>query len=129
MTTKPDKTNECPTCAGKPAFSFYYCDAHNVCIKCGTHRSKLKETPWGSISGAFICAPCAAKETADGIAKRKANPVSHDDTDNVVCPHCFFEYQDCYEMSDGKHQCEECAGSFMLSREFSVTYTTEKEST
>ncbi len=81
---------ECPTCTGKKGFSLHYCDAHNVCVYCKTHRSKLTEAPWGAINGAFICAPCNRLVIAEGIARRKANPVPHDDTDNVVCPHCFF---------------------------------------
>jgi hypothetical protein len=58
--------------------------------------------------------------------------IDHDYTDDIVCPWCGKHYQDCGDWFDGgresaSHDCDECGKPFSVTREFSVTYTTEKE--
>ena len=52
-------------------------------------------------------------------------------TDEVVCPHCGFEYSDSWEFhlnNDNQQEieCCECQKSFYMIPEFSVHYSTYK---
>lgn len=51
---------------------------------------------------------------------------NHNNTDNVVCPHCGYEYQHSWGMSDGKQDCPECDKKFELECRVKATYTTTK---
>ncbi len=54
--------------------------------------------------------------------------IDHEYTDNIVCPHCGYQFSDCYEFEDqsGEIECYKCEGDFHYEREISVTYTTTK---
>lgn len=50
-------------------------------------------------------------------------------TDEIICPHCAYEFDCSYELHDqdgGEVECPECNKSFELSVDYSVTYTTKK---
>jgi len=121
---------KCVVCStGKyPDFGFgkNLCEIHNVCVTCGIKRAQLKETPWAIRTGAFQCQPCEKAERKVRIKARKAEGFDYEYTDEVVCPHCGYEYGDSWEMRDGEHECPECEKSFDLVREVSVSYTTSK---
>lgn len=53
--------------------------------------------------------------------------IDHDFTDEIVCPHCGYEYQDSYEWHDyGEEDCIECEKSFSIERITTIQYTTRK---
>lgn len=121
----------CPVCeTGQHAawsLGNKYCEAHDVCISCGTKRKDLTETPWGVRVGSFQCAPCERREKEERIAERIAAGFEHDYEDEVVCPHCGYKHGDSWEMRDGEYQCPECDKSFELECHHSVTYSTTKK--
>jgi len=131
--TEQQKPKKCPTCLGiekdRPLSMQSYCNEHNVCATCGIHRSKLTETPWGARYGAFICSPCEKEDRARRVSERKNKNIDHTSTYCVVCPHCGYEFSDCYEMKEGKHDCPECELEFDLEIEYSVTYSTSSGKT
>lgn len=53
--------------------------------------------------------------------------IDHEYTNEIVCPHCGYEYTDSWEMQDGKRNCCECDKPFSVDRDVSVTYSTRKE--
>lgn len=120
----------CAVCAtgSYPSFSFGkdLCEQHNVCVTCGIKRADLDHAPWGVRIGAFQCAPCRDEEIKAAIKKRKDEGFDHEYTDEVVCPHCGYEHSDSWEMGETEHDCPDCKKAFSLSRNVSVTYTTEK---
>lgn len=60
--------------------------------------------------------------------------IDHEYTRNVVCPYCGHEHDDCHEHFGREFQweeesevdCHSCEKTFKASREFSVTFSTEK---
>ncbi|UOF76768.1 rubrerythrin all-iron(iI) form [Caudoviricetes sp.] len=48
-------------------------------------------------------------------------------TDQVICPHCGYEYSDSLDMDDGAHDCPECGKKFQLTRQETTTYSTWKK--
>lgn len=104
------------------------CEMHDVCVDCGVKRKALTESPWGVRRGAFQCKPCEAKERAERIADRKKNGFDHLYTDEIVCPHCGYEYSDSWELngSSGEQECPECYEPFELEVTVTVNYSTSK---
>lgn len=48
-------------------------------------------------------------------------------TDEVVCPHCRYEFSDSWEFADFEiFECYECGKEFKIFRHVEVTYCTEK---
>jgi DNA-directed RNA polymerase subunit RPC12/RpoP len=47
-------------------------------------------------------------------------------TDQVICPHCGYEYSDSWDIEDGVYNCPECEQEFQVSRDISITYSTWK---
>lgn len=48
-------------------------------------------------------------------------------TDEVVCPHCRYEFSDSWEFADFEtFECYECGKEFKIFRHVEVTYSTEK---
>lgn len=127
MTT--DKKGDCPACTytEKPPIFAKYCEEHDVCIGCGIHRSKLEETPYGVIRGAFQCKPCSERERLAGIKERKKRGFDHEDTNEIVCPYCGYEQCDSWEAGEGDNDCPECHKVFEVERIMSVTYNTSKK--
>ncbi|MFJ2541226.1 hypothetical protein [Pseudomonas sp. NPDC087614] len=122
----------CAKCNGTgEQYSYSVCDKHNVCRLCGTHRSKLTETPWGHPDG-FTCKPC--QDAEDAVAKAAAlAKVAESDydewdyrlQDECKCPHCatviHIETED---YGDKNMACDTCAGEFELVTEYTVQFTT-----
>ena len=57
--------------------------------------------------------------------------IDHENTNEVVCPHCGHEHGDSWDrsMSDGdmhEDKCEECGKPFTVQCAETTTYTTEK---
>lgn len=125
-----ENNNTCVVCAtgNYPSFPFgkTMCEKHNVCIECGIKRADLDHAPWASSKGAFLCKPCETKLKAEGIKQRIADGFDHEDTDEVVCPHCGYEHSDSWEAGEGKGECPDCGGLFTMERDVSVSYSTEK---
>jgi len=122
---------ECPACTGSkdPWDMFNYCDEHDVCVDCKTHRKDIVGSAWGVCIGSFRCSACTEQAKLDGIKERKEAGFSHDFTDEVVCPHCGAEWGDSWELSesDENMHCEECDQSFSMERHVDVTYVTVKK--
>lgn len=54
----------------------------------------------------------------------------HEDTEEMVCPWCGYEFQDSWEFEeDGEHECYRCEKPFKFCRIIDVTYDTEKVET
>jgi len=119
----------CPACGPQDKWDPFakYCDIHNVCISCGINRKDLKDTPWGTSKGAFLCAPCQVVNRKTGIKDRIKQGFEHEYTDEVVCPCCGYEHQDSFEMGDGEMKCPECDATFVMERIVSVDYSTYKK--
>jgi len=51
-------------------------------------------------------------------------------TDEIVCPHCGYEFEDSYEVGENglefKMDCYECEKEFTCCPDYSVTYSTFK---
>ncbi|UOF76725.1 DNA-directed RNA polymerase subunit [Caudoviricetes sp.] len=45
-------------------------------------------------------------------------------TDQVICPHCGYEYWDSWDMDNGAHVCHECGKEFQLTIQAIITYST-----
>lgn len=130
--TQPDTSlSDCVVCStgGYPSYSFGkgLCEKHNVCISCGIKRADLDQTPWGARYGAFQCQPCEKAKRQSDIEARISKGFEHEYTDEVVCPHCGYNFSDSWEMSEGEHDCHECEKSFTMSRDVTVTYETAKK--
>ena len=54
----------------------------------------------------------------------------HEDTEEMVCPWCGYEFQDSWEFEEGgEHECYRCEKPFKFCRIIDVTYDTEKVET
>jgi len=127
----------CEECNGRPRDGFTYlgeCEKHNVCVTCKTHRSEIKETPWGGRSG-WQCKPCA--EIAHEREKKKAlsaMPEEYDywdfhNKDEITCPYCAYEFRDSSEYSDNhdeKHECPRCDNEFIVTAVCSLTFDCDR---
>ncbi|WP_130908328.1 hypothetical protein [Pseudomonas sp. Sample_16] len=122
----------CAKCNGTgEKYSYSVCDKHNVCRLCGTHRSKLAETPWGHPEG-FTCKPC--QDAEDAVAKAKAlAKVAESDydewdyrcQDECKCPHCATVIHiEAEDYGDKSMSCDTCGGEFELVTEYTVQFTT-----
>lgn len=55
------------------------------------------------------------------------NEIKCEYTDEVVCPHCGYEFNDSWEFQDFEVvDCCECGEEFRMCRHVEVTYCTEK---
>lgn len=129
--------NGCDICNGKkkPFGSYVRCVKHDVCFRCGTPRSELKEIPWGVLEG-IQCKPCADKqhqiEKIEALAKMER--VEYDEWDyrdknSVTCPYCNLKLEEShkyYESSSEKVECPRCDNVFEVTAEHSVTFTTRR---
>ena len=93
------------------------CEEHYRCDDC-----KTKEDLIYAESG-LLCHPCLDKRIQKDIESFNGDT---DYTDEVVCPYCGYEHQDSYEYEDGEIDCQRCDNKFNLTKEVSVSYTTEK---
>lgn len=56
----------------------------------------------------------------------------HNYTDEIVCPYCFYEFDDSWEFQDdsydvdGPLECNSCGKEFYMYRNISVSYSTVK---
>lgn len=103
-----------------------YCEKHDVCITCGVSRKGLGHTPWGVRDGSFLCQPCEKTQRKNRIKERKAAGFEHRYTNDVVCPHCGYEFSDSWEMKDGDCTCPDCEKDFELQCDYTVKYITNK---
>lgn len=57
-----------------------------------------------------------------------AETIEHESTDEIVCPHCGYEFNDSWEFrsDSGVIDCEECGKTFRYERELLVYYSTSK---
>lgn len=54
--------------------------------------------------------------------------IDHTYTDEVVCPHCGYEFGSSHELGeDGEVDCEKCGKSFLFCQNIEITYTTWKK--
>lgn len=122
----------CHKCLGidKP-YSYIVCHEHDRCVTCGTHRTDLKETPWGGPYG-FQCKPCAELEHEENKrqALKEAQERGHSEDDcyyktDVICPACGSECSD-----DGMHEsrehevtCDVCDTEFNVEVDYEARYT------
>jgi hypothetical protein len=54
--------------------------------------------------------------------------VSHEYTNEIVCPWCGYEMGDSFEMpEDGEEECSECEKTFSYCRNVSVSYSTNRK--
>lgn len=52
------------------------------------------------------------------------NEIDCDNTEEITCPYCWYEYGDSWEASDSWHEeCPECEKMFFFSRKVEVTYS------
>lgn len=122
----------CAKCNGTgEKYSYSVCDKHNVCRLCGTHRSKLTETPWGHPDG-FTCKPCQDAEDAvtKAEALAKVAETDYDEwdyrcQDECKCPHCATVIHiEAEDYGDKNMACDTCGGEFYLVTEYTVQFTT-----
>src|SRR5438045_320802 len=53
--------------------------------------------------------------------------MKHEYTNEVVCPYCDHLHRDSWEFSDSdEHTCEGCEKTFLLEKNYSITYTTKR---
>lgn len=107
----------CRVCGKPNPEHIFHCTEHYHCEDCGT-REKLC-----TYSEAVLCSPCHDKRVAKRIAAFDGDT---DYTDEIVCPHCGYECSDSWEMEEGRHECGDCCRPFMVTRNVSVHYSTEK---
>jgi hypothetical protein len=115
---------------GKP-YSYIVCYEHDRCVTCKTHRTELKETPWGRPDG-FQCKPCAEKEHEEDKRKalEEAQERGHSEDDcyytaNIICPVCGSECSDddMHEKSEHEVTCDVCDTEFNVQVEYEARYT------
>ena len=118
---------------------------NSYCITCGTHKSKLKDTPWSGKKTKYNCNcdECKIWKTHSGIqckdcyrAQQKRaiedyKPIddsAHDHNKEPVCPFCGYKMTDAWEISDDEsvHECSNCDSTYNVYRHTEVTYTTSK---
>lgn len=129
--------DDCHPDEKKKGWGYLYCDTHNVCVDCGIHRKDLKDTPWGTPDGAFLCKPCESRER-DAAKLKAVQQAQRDNLDemdtmceqHIKCPYCGSEHEDDddYSYSDANNvefQCGVCEETFKVSAEVEITYTTE----
>lgn len=134
MSWTTENKEECWRCNGtEPKYpNDKYCEDHNTCLECGTHRSELKDIPWGA-RGGFICKPCADKALQKQIEEWQSEERDTDYTDDVICPNCGSkneadgESEEFYR--DGNHEmnCGNCDYLFALETHVSISYSTYKK--
>lgn len=127
----------CNKCLGNgQSYSYIVCYEHDRCVTCNTHRTELKETPWGQAEG-FQCKPCAKKEHDDrkrlALKEAKAQGHSEDDcydTDEIVCPICGSENSNDDIHGNNEHQvtCHICDTNFLVTVEYEPKYTSKLSS-
>lgn len=121
---------ECFVCDGtEPNYRAQRCEKHDVCVHCGTHRSKITEIPWGHHEG-FLCQPCDRANKA--AARAGYDSSEHDDTeerDSIKCPTCGDEYHP--EMEDYRGDgetyetdCPNCDSPMMVTTHYTVEWST-----
>lgn len=56
-------------------------------------------------------------------------PIDHEYTKNIVCPHCGHEIEDSFEfgVDSGNEKCSKCDKEFFFERYTEVIYSTRKE--
>ena len=56
--------------------------------------------------------------------------IDHEYTDEIVCPHCGYEFGDSWELGDGEDigelDCDGCGKNFYAERIITVNYSTRK---
>jgi protein-arginine kinase activator protein McsA len=52
--------------------------------------------------------------------------IDHEDTDEIVCPHCGFKFGNSWEYQSGTVECGDCKREFHCEVDYTVTYTTSK---
>jgi hypothetical protein len=116
---------------GKP-YSYIVCDEHNRCVTCNTHRTELKEAPWGNPDG-FQCKSCASKEQKERKrkARKEARDRGHSENDcyctrEIICPVCASECSN-DDMGAGEHDvtCGVCDTDFTVEIEYEARYTSK----
>jgi len=58
------------------------------------------------------------------------NENEHTYTDEIVCPHCGYQFNDSWELADDGEQevtCEKCEEDFLLYTNIEITYSTTKK--
>lgn len=115
---------------GKP-YSYIVCEEHDRCLTCNTHRSELKEAPWGKPEG-FQCKPCETKKHYERkrLALKEARKRGHSEndcryTDEIICPVCGSENSrdDMNEAGEHEVTCGVCDTEFAVEIEYEVRYT------
>jgi len=59
--------------------------------------------------------------------------IDHDNTDEIVCPHCGYEHRDSWDFfsydycdDSTESECGSCGLMMIITREFDVKYSTSK---
>jgi len=120
---------------------------NSYCITCGTHRSKLKHTPWGGNKTKHSCGceECKNRGTHAGIQcmgcyeeereqrikdYRPVSDTAHKLNANPVCPYCGYEDEDSEAYLNGDvesiEDCPQCDSRYNVKTNIEVTYTTSK---
>lgn len=107
----------CRICGKPNPEHIFHCEEHYRCEDCGTRQGLC------TYSEAVLCDPCHDKRVEKRIAEFEGET---DYTDEVICPHCGYEYSDSWEMNEGRHECSDCERPFEVTRNVVVTYSTEK---
>jgi hypothetical protein len=110
---------KCKVC-GDVATHIWRCDEHYSCDDCGEGEGLVYRTE------GLLCEPCHTAR----VNKRMENfngKTSY--TSEIICPHCGYQFQDCWEYSSdyGSLECPDCENDLTYEREIEVTYTTVKE--
>lgn len=125
--------NGCSKCEDSINFgkthSYSVCHEHNRCNDCGTHRSDLTETPWGTPNG-FRCKPCQDKMDKETLRQAMQKRATMDDSDfccsdNIFCPHCGSNNgSDVNDFYSYIHECNVCNTTFSVQMNCTITFTT-----
>lgn len=117
---------------------YIVCDKHDNCVTCHQPRSVQTQSVWGHFNNTWRCSPCQTRlnseEKQKGL-KRVAKAVErsgeydrceYQDQDNIKCPHCATEHEPCTAdgVPEGEKSCDTCGGSFNVTPDYSVSYTT-----
>lgn len=55
----------------------------------------------------------------------KPKEIEHENTDEIVCPNCGYEYIDSWEFFEfGVEECPECNATYEYYENMSITYST-----
>ena len=52
--------------------------------------------------------------------------IDHEFTDNIVCPYCGYARQGDEDYEEHEDECYKCGKAFLVTPDYSVTYTTSK---